>query len=119
MTKKKVLIIDDNKLICLNLEKKFTSMGFTALCANTGREALKKIRCNAFDLIFLDIHLPDANGLNLLGEIRESSPNTKVIVMSADINEEYREQATRLGASNVIDKPFSLLEVEDFVLFQE
>jgi len=70
MSEKKVLIIDDDKLICLTLRRIISSMGFIATSVSNGAEGLLEIKNNIFDIVFLDIHLPDANGLNLIPKIK-------------------------------------------------
>ena len=79
--------------------------------APTGAEALSILRDAAYDVAFLDIHLPDANGLDLLPRLRELSPGTKVVVLSSDATPSNRECAFARGAWQFIEKPFDLDQI--------
>jgi len=115
MGKKKAIIIDDDELICLTLERIFSSMGISALSVSRGIEGLHEIKKNSFDIVFLDIHLPDANGLDLITEIKNYLPDAKIIVITADTNEEFLQRAIRGGALMILEKSFSLQEIKKVV----
>jgi DNA-binding response OmpR family regulator len=115
MTGKKVIVIDDDELICLTLERIFSSMGISALSVSRGMKGLHEIKENPYDLVFLDIHLPDANGLDLIPEIKNYLPDAKIIVITADTNDEFKEKAIKGGALMILEKSFSLLEIKKVV----
>jgi DNA-binding response OmpR family regulator len=115
MAGKKVIIIDDDKLICLTLERIFSSMGISALSVNSGEEGLCEIKNNPFDMVFLDINLPDANGLDLIPEIKNFLPDIKIIVITADTNDEIMQKAIKGGALMILEKSFSLQEIKKVV----
>ncbi len=108
MTGKAVLVVDDDPLIRWALEKEFSSLGATVTLTGSGRTALDEICAMRYDLVLLDIHLPDANGIELLAEIGTLSPETRVIVMSADADEENRRRSIAGGAVRFLEKPFEL-----------
>jgi DNA-binding response OmpR family regulator len=115
MGKKNAIIIDDDELICLTLERIFSSMDISTLSVNRGMEGLNKIKNNSFDLVFLDIHLPDANGLDLIPEIKNYLPDAKIIVITADTNDEFKEKAIKGGALMILEKSFTLKEIKKVV----
>ena len=90
-------------------------MGINAVTASTGEEGLVKVRQHVFDLIFVDINLPDINGLELLNNIQECSLFSKIIVITSEINEEYRQTAISKGAVDFIEKPFGFSEIKKLV----
>jgi len=116
METKRVLIVDDDNLICTAFKKKFSSRHVIVLSVENGNDAIAEVNDKPYDLVFLDIHLPDANGFDVLDAIRKISPGTKVIIMSADATDENMRRARTGGALHFIEKPFSLAEIRP--LFQ-
>jgi len=107
----RILVVDDDKLTCWALEKEFTGQGFTTQVAGNGEEALAELRRQPYDLVFLDINLPDANGIELLREIDAISRDAKIILMSGDASEMNREKAFTGGALQFLEKPLDLWEI--------
>ncbi len=104
---KNILIIDDEKDLCQLLGDILSSHGYNVECANTNREAISSLNSRSPDLVFLDLKLPDGDGLRLLSSIKKINPSTTVNIISAYGTEEVRDEARRLGAYVFIDKPFS------------
>ena len=115
MSEKTVLIIDDDTLLCWVLERRLSLMGVNAVSASTGDEGLNKVRQQTYDLIFVDINLPDINGLELLDKIQELSLHSKLIVITAETNEDYRRDAINKGAFDFIENPFGFSEIKKVV----
>jgi len=115
MENKKIIIIDDDMLICLTLERIFSSMGINTTSVGNGMEGLNQVKQNPFDAIFLDIHLPDANGLDLIPRIKGYLPCAKIIIITADTNDELRKRALSEGALMILEKSFSLSEIKKVV----
>ena len=111
----KILVVDDDKLTCWALAREFVSLNITTRVAETAVEALAELRKDSYDLVFLDIHLPDGNGIQLLEEIGRISPNTKIAIMSGDTSETNREKAFTGGALQFIEKPFDLSEIHSIL----
>lgn len=107
----KILVVDDDKLTCWALEKEFTSLKFSTHVVENGTDALAELQKLPYDIVFLDIHLPDANGLDLLREVREISPVTKIVIMSADGSEPNRQRAFAEGTLQFLEKPLDLSEI--------
>lgn len=104
---KNILIIDDEKDLCQLLGDTLSSRGYNVESANTKREAISSLKSRSPDLVFLDLKLPDGDGLKLLSCIKKINPSTTVNIISAYGTEEVRDEARKLGAYGFIDKPFS------------
>lgn len=115
MPVKNVLIADDDTLFCWALQKELTQRSLNAFIANTGTECIDALSRHPFDLLFLDIHFPDANGLELLGTIRAASPGTRIVVVSGDGSARNKESALAAGVEQFLEKPFDLEVLVRFV----
>jgi ActR/RegA family two-component response regulator len=108
MVRKAVLIVDDDTLFCWAFRKELAARHMDADIANTGRECMEAVTRKRFDLVFLDIHLPDANGLDLLGTIRAGFPETRIMIVSGDGTFETKQAALSAGAEQFLEKPFDI-----------
>ncbi len=113
MFPKKVLVVDDDSLIRWALRKELAGREVPVRFAATAREALDGLRDHPCDLIFLDIHLPDGNGIDLLDEIRAVAPGAAIIMLSADASEENRRRASARGIDRFIEKPFDISDIDE------
>jgi len=104
---KSILIVDDEKDLCLLLGDALRSHGYNVRSVHTREDAISSLQTQAPDMVFCDLKLPDGNGMKILSKIRSISPRTIVNVVTAYGSEEARDEARRLGAHSFIDKPFS------------
>src|SRR6185369_1508039 len=102
-----ILIVDDEANIRSSLEGALSREGYATDTAASVAEARTKLR-DAYDVVLLDVWFPRESGLELLGEIAESEPETVVIMMSGHASIDTAVQATRLGAFDFLEKPISL-----------
>ena len=113
-TQKKILICDDEvgvrESLNLILEDSY-ELDF----ASSGNEAIEKITSSNFDGVLLDIKMPSKDGLETLKEIKEISPNTKVIIVTGYQSVETASKAVQLGAIDYITKPFESADVKEKV----
>jgi DNA-binding NtrC family response regulator len=116
MFPKKTLVVDDDKLIGWALQRELSSLDIFARVAETAADALAEVRRDFYDLIFLDIHLPDGDGIELLGEIDRMSPGSTVVIMSADASLAIRRRAEGGGAYRFLEKPFELSEIHGVLM---
>ena len=105
-----VLIVDDEAEIRESLESILREEGYLVTTAATAGEALELLRDVAYDVVLLDIWLPDRDGLDALGEIRqlESENVPEVVIISGHGTIEAAVRATKLGAYDFLEKPLSL-----------
>ena len=102
---KKVLIVDDEALIRYSLQHFVADEGFTVFTADSGIHALKSLEEDRPDIVILDIHLPDANGLTLLKTIKEADPNVTVIMITGLADIQSTVEAMKKGALDYLEKP--------------
>lgn len=110
---KKVLVVDDEPgicdIVCLNLEIE----GYQADCAESGEEALEKMKSEPPDLVILDIMMPEVDGWELLSHMKAdpSISDIPVILLSAKSEEISKLLGFQLGAEDYVTKPFSVKEL--------
>ena len=101
-----VLIVDDEAAIRESLEALLGLEGYEVEVAATGREGLARLEERVFDLVLLDLALPDRNGMDVLGSIRTHDPQLSVIMITAYGTVENAVRAIQAGATNFIQKPW-------------
>lgn len=107
----KILIVDDEEKIRSMIAKYVTHEGYEAFLASNGKEAIDAFRNNNFDVVILDIMMPDMNGYETLKAMKEIKENVRCIFLSA-LGEEYDKlYGFDLGAEDYVTKPFSLKEL--------
>jgi response regulator of citrate/malate metabolism len=101
-----VLIVDDNRFYVDRMTEMLNDLEGIGLIntAKNYREAYYQLGNVEHDLVLLDIHLPDGNGLNLLKQIKGSPAKTEVIMVSNNSDDFYRRQSKELGAYYFLDK---------------
>ena len=105
--KGKILIVDDEKDL-RDLLKSVVEADFTVTEADSGAALLKCFSQDAPDVVILDLKLPDANGLDLLPQIKKTWPDCEVVVLTGEATFEAAVEATKRGAYHFINKPFNL-----------
>ena len=107
-----ILVIDDEEPIRRLLEKELAGEGRRVHTAEDGRKGFKMVREYWFDVVLLDLRLPDVEGLDLLIKIRESAPDCEVIMITGHGDIDTAVEAMKLGAYDFIRKPFNLDRLE-------
>ena len=107
---RRILIVDDDTELCELLQEYLTAEELSSESVHDGLSGLNKIKNESFDLVILDIMLPEMNGLDLLKEVRKTS-KIPVIMLTAKGDEIDRVLGLELGADDYIPKPFSPREL--------
>src|SRR5262245_50499832 len=108
---RRILIIDDEKLIRWTLRERLEREGYVVAEAEHGAAAFEAMRQEEFDLLLLDFKLPDTDGLEILKFAKERRPAPAVILMTAFASVQNAVEAMRLGAYDYVKKPFNLDEL--------
>ena len=112
---KKILIVDDENLICYSLTAALRREDTCARSASCGKDALAEIAHTVYDLCILDIHLPDMNGLDIMKLVKKVSPATKIIIMTGSVVDAEMMKSIEEHADLLLPKPFDLDRVKSFV----
>lgn len=107
----KILIIEDEKDLMDNILAYLSAGDFVCESASSKAEALDKLSGFNYDVVILDIMLPDGNGLQILSHIRNENPDTGVLIVSAKNALDDRLRGLDLGADDYLTKPFHLSEL--------
>jgi len=108
----KILIIDDEGLIRNVLSQALSNEHTEVKTAATGRDALHCVHSTSYNLCFLDMQLPDMNGLEVMKKIKTISPETKVVIMSANLVTEEMKREIQKMAYGFVSKPFGLSQIK-------
>ena len=111
----KILVVDDEQGVCDVLEKTFSYVGYTTFSATTASKALEIVKKEKPNAIFLDIIMPDMDGLELLKKIKEIDKDNFVVMVTAKRDEDTKNRAFRLGAVDFVTKPFNRQYLRDII----
>ncbi|MHB8091958.1 MAG: sigma-54-dependent transcriptional regulator [Syntrophales bacterium] len=107
----KLLVVDDENLMCWSLKKEFEKEGFDVFTAGTAREGINCFKENNPEIVFLDVKLPDKNGLEVLKELKQINRDVIIIIITAFGGVENAVSAIKAGAYDYIEKPFEFESV--------
>ena len=107
----RILVVEDEKRIADFLGRGLESAGYTVDIAPDGQSALDLVHATDYDLITLDMMLPDMDGLTVLEKIRNRKSNPSVLILSARGAVEDRVKGLELGADDYLTKPFAFVEL--------
>ena len=103
----KVLIVDDNKVNVVVLKKTLDAFGINTYWVGNGKEAVKAVAENQYDLVFMDIHMPEMDGFEATEEIRKTHKDLVIIGFSADVTKETIQGAKEVGMNDYFTKPIT------------
>ena len=119
MAKHRLLVVDDQVGIVSFLYDFFSRKDYEELQATSGRSAIQVVRKEHPEIVLLDIKLGwGMNGMEVLKQIKEISPKTRVIMMTSVADEDVIKQAFDIGADDYVIKPFSLHYLEKVVMMK-
>lgn len=110
-----ILIVDDEAMIRRALDKFLSGLGYKTWTAENGREGLEIIKKETIDLVLADLMMPEMNGVELIRNIKEVSPNTVCIVMTAFGTITSAVEGMKAGAYHYLTKPFELDDIASLV----
>ena len=112
--KKRILVVEDEIPVALMMVFLLTRVGYDVTTATKGKKAIELASTTKFDVITLDMDLPDINGIEIYRELKQLhiARNTPVIFVTGQPHKENRQRALELGAVDYIEKPF---EMSDFI----
>lgn len=110
-----ILIIEDERIMRITLEDALKGAGYEVLSSEMGRDGLEAVKSTPFDLIVMDVKLPDGDGISLMNEIKKFT-DAEIIVITAFGSIRDAVRAMKLGAFDYITKPFSL---DEFMIIVE
>lgn len=107
----KILVVDDEASIVDSVATVLRYEGYVVDVASSGREALTKVQDKLFDLIILDVMLPDTDGLEVTRRIRSDGLDVPVLFLTAKGDVEDKVEGLSVGGDDYVTKPFSLIEL--------
>jgi two-component system KDP operon response regulator KdpE len=106
-----ILIVDDEPAIRRFLRSSLTAQGFQVIEAQDGKSALEELRRHHFDLLVLDLGLPDMDGFEIIDRLRHTGSSVPILVLSSRTDEAGKVRALDLGADDYVTKPFGVEEL--------
>lgn len=107
----RILIIDDDELICRSLSLVTRQKGFEATSSQTLKDGLEKATTGQFDVIFLDVNMPDGNGLDFLSKLPKAAASPEIIIITGYGDPHGAELAIKCGAWDYLEKGASVEEI--------
>lgn len=106
-----ILVVDDEELLAKSCKQILSSEGYTVYCEGRGKGALDLVRRQRPDIILMDLMLPDMDGLALLKEVKQTAPETLVIMITGFATVNSSVEAIEAGAYDYIPKPFTATQL--------
>ena len=109
---KRILVVDDDTFFLQGFNKALQTDSAEVKTVETGNSALREVASCSYQLCFLDLFLPDLDGVEVLKRMRDISPQTKVVMMTAGVVTKSMQESIEKDAYMFITKPFDLLQVK-------
>ncbi len=116
MSKYNILIVDDEPNVCNFLTEFLDFKGFTSRSTLSGKEALSVLNSEHFDLVLLDLIMPEMNGFETLERIRKDQPKLPIIILTGVKDKNVANDSMEMGAVDFIPKPIDLERLENSIL---
>ncbi len=108
----KLLLLEDEKDLLLTLTRGLELDGYYVDAADCGKQALDFLSSEVYDLIILDLNLPDMSGFDILRQLKKENVDFKVLILTSNDDIESKSLGFNLGASDYLSKPFHFKELE-------
>lgn len=106
-----ILIVDDEEVVRLSHSRSLASANYHAEVARDGLEALHIMEQRSFDVVFLDLRMPEIDGISVLRTIRQKWPESEVVIITGYPTIETAKEAVRLGAYHYLVKPVGPVDI--------
>jgi len=110
-----ILVVDDEEDLCNIFSKVLTSAGYNVDTAMSGEESIVKAKKKLYQIIFMDIKLPDIDGVEAFLKIKKISPESTTVMMTGYSVEDLIKKAIKNGAYTCLHKPFNISEILDVI----
>ena len=110
---KSILILDDDSRICDELAEYLLHRNYKVFTAGKPSRAREMLTKKDIGLVFLDINLPEMNGISFLKEIKRKYPQTKVVMISSNVSNRIRKDALERGAESFFSKPIHFYQIQE------
>ena len=107
-----ILVVDDEKSLREFLTIMLENEGYEVVSADSGQKAVALIEKNVFDLVITDIRMRQSNGIDVLKAVKQVSPQTRVVMMTAYASAETVVEAMKIGAYDYISRPFKVDDLQ-------
>jgi len=114
MTKRKILLIDDEPDICEMTKLLLERVGHQVVCTSDSRQAARLLHEQTFEVVITDMLMPDKDGLEVMADLRRNHPEVRIIASSGGgrvSSDSYLHIARRSGAHALLPKPYTLQEL--------
>ena len=109
--KAKVIIVDDQIGVLESFKEILKIKDYDVSGFQSGKEAIESMKTNKYDIAFVDLKMPEMDGIEVLKKIKENDPSVEVVIVTAYASEESFANAITLGAMEYLRKPFLMGEV--------
>ncbi len=109
--KNRILVIDDEEALRTVLSTELEGEGYQVNSAADGQEAINILTNSEYDLLLLDIKMPNIDGFEVLKFVKERSPNTKVVMLTGFADLKNAIESKKLGADDFVSKPYDLVDL--------
>ena len=114
-----MLLVEDNPVVQLATKQQLEEFGCKIEVANTGEDAIMLMKKNHYNLVFMDVGLPDKNGTEVTLEIRawekQHNRNTPIIALTAHVDENNKQYCFKVGMNDVVIKPLTYEKAQDIL----
>jgi DNA-binding NtrC family response regulator len=109
--KNRILVVDDEEALRTVLSTELSSEGYEVSAAADGNEAIDLVKDNNYDLVLLDIKMPNVDGFEVLKFVKGTKPDIKVIMLTGFADLKNAIESKRLGAEDFVSKPYDLVDL--------
>ncbi len=109
MSKSRLLVIDDEEIVIKSCKRALTPEGYIVDTAHSGKEGLELFKNNHYDLVIVDLKMPEINGIEFMRLIKELKPDQKIMIMTGYDTIEHIVESISSGAAHYLEKPFTPL----------